>query len=94
MFNLLGNQKKQSAYIATEYILTDGPFILQNFNRVNLLGKYSAVLMIIVSFHYALAFQVPGTHLDKYHNDWWIMELFPDLDQLTIQKEGLPQNKP
>jgi hypothetical protein len=40
----LGNQKKQSAYIATEYILTDGPFILQNFNRVNLLGKYSAVL--------------------------------------------------
>ncbi|CAM2943405.1 TonB-dependent receptor [Flavobacterium frigoris] len=45
MFNLLGNQKKQSAYIATEYILTDGPFESpQNFNRVNLLGKYSAVL--------------------------------------------------
>jgi hypothetical protein len=43
--------------------------------------------MIIVSFHYPpLAFQVPGTHLDKYHNDWWIMELFPDLDQLTIQR--------
>jgi outer membrane cobalamin receptor len=45
MFNLLGNQKKQSAYIATEYILTDGPFdSRQNFNRINLLGKYSAVL--------------------------------------------------
>jgi hypothetical protein len=45
LFNLLGNQKKQSAYIATEYILTDGPFNSpQNFNRVNLLGKYSAVL--------------------------------------------------
>lgn len=45
LFNLLGNQKTQSAYIATEYILTDGPFDSpQNFNRINLLGKYSAVL--------------------------------------------------
>lgn len=45
LFNLLGNQKTQSAYIATEYILTDGPFDSpQNFNRVNLLGKYSAIL--------------------------------------------------
>ncbi|AWG22537.1 TonB-dependent receptor [Flavobacterium faecale] len=45
MFNLLGNQKKQSAYIATEYILTDGPFDSpQNFNRVNLLGKYTTLI--------------------------------------------------
>ncbi|MBG6062653.1 hypothetical protein IWX83_002453 [Flavobacterium sp. CG_9.1] len=45
LFNLLGNQKTQSAYIATEYILTDGPFDSpQNFSRVNLLGKYSAIL--------------------------------------------------
>ncbi len=45
LFNLLDKQKKQSAYIATEYILTDGPFDSpQNFNRVNLLGKYSAIL--------------------------------------------------
>ncbi|WP_016990424.1 TonB-dependent receptor [Flavobacterium sp. ACAM 123] len=45
LFNLLGNQKKQTAYIATEYILTDGPFDSpQNFNRVNLLAKYAAVL--------------------------------------------------
>lgn len=45
LFNLLGNQKKQNAYIATEYILTDGPFDSpQNFSRVNLLGKYSAIL--------------------------------------------------
>lgn len=44
LFNLLGSQKKQSAYIATEYILTDGPFESpQNFNRVNLMGKYSGV---------------------------------------------------
>jgi outer membrane cobalamin receptor len=45
LFNFLGNQKTQSAYIATEYILTDGPFDSpQNFNRINLLGKYSAIL--------------------------------------------------
>ncbi|WP_348812624.1 TonB-dependent receptor [Flavobacterium maritimum] len=45
LFNLLGNQKTQSAYIATEYILTDGPFDSpQNFNRMNLFGKYSAIL--------------------------------------------------
>ena len=45
MFDLLGNNKKQSAYIATEYILTDGPFDSpQNFNRINLFGKYSFVL--------------------------------------------------
>lgn len=45
LFDLLGKKKKQSAYIATEYILTDGPFDSpQNFNRVNLLGKFSALL--------------------------------------------------
>ena len=45
LFNLLGTQKTQSAYIATEYILTDGPFDSpQNFNRINLIGKYSAIL--------------------------------------------------
>lgn len=45
LFDLLGQQKNQSAYIATEYILTDGPFDApQNFNRINLLGKYSVSL--------------------------------------------------
>lgn len=41
MFNLLEN-KKHNTYIATEYISTDGYFDSpQNFNRVNLFGKYS-----------------------------------------------------
>jgi outer membrane receptor for Fe3+-dicitrate len=45
LFDLLGNNKKQSAYIATEYILTDGPFVSpQNFNRINIFGKYTFVL--------------------------------------------------
>jgi hypothetical protein len=45
LFDLLGKKKKQTAYIATEYILTDGPFDSpQNFNRINLLAKYSLML--------------------------------------------------
>ncbi|GAA0551136.1 TonB-dependent receptor [Chitinophaga japonensis] len=44
LFNLVNNEK-QSAYLATEYLVTDGPFISpQNFNRLNLMGKYTAYL--------------------------------------------------
>ena len=45
IFNLLEKQKNQSAYLATEYMLTDGPFDSpQNFKRINLFGKYTNVL--------------------------------------------------
>jgi outer membrane receptor protein involved in Fe transport len=45
LFDLLGNAENQNAYIATEYLLTDGPFESpQNFNRFNLLGKYTVNL--------------------------------------------------
>ncbi|WP_425509963.1 TonB-dependent receptor domain-containing protein [Winogradskyella flava] len=41
LFNLLDNIKNQNAYVAMEYIATDGPFDSpQNFNRLNLFGKY------------------------------------------------------
>jgi hypothetical protein len=41
IFNLLEEQKNENAYLATEYILTDGPFESpQNFKRINLFGKY------------------------------------------------------
>ncbi|MEM9919996.1 MAG: TonB-dependent receptor [Bacteroidota bacterium] len=43
IFNLLGNSKKQNAYVASEYILTEGPFDSpQNFNRLNLMAKYTS----------------------------------------------------
>ena len=43
MFNLLEKSKNQNAYIAAEYLATDGPFESpQNFNRINLFGKYVA----------------------------------------------------
>lgn len=45
MFNLLDNKSKNNAYIATEYVLTDGPFQSpQNFNRLNIFGKYTGIL--------------------------------------------------
>ncbi|MEN3322663.1 TonB-dependent receptor plug domain-containing protein [Mariniflexile soesokkakense] len=41
LFNLLETTKNQNAYLATEYIATDGPYESpQNFNRLNLFGKY------------------------------------------------------
>lgn len=44
LFNILNNEK-QSAYFASEYIMADGPFESpQNFNRLNIMGKYSAYL--------------------------------------------------
>ncbi len=45
MFDLLDNVENQHAYIAAEYLLTDGPFeSSQNFNRTNLMGKYTVNL--------------------------------------------------
>ncbi|MES2411856.1 MAG: TonB-dependent receptor plug domain-containing protein [Bacteroidota bacterium] len=44
IFNLLEKGKTQNAFVATEYILTDGPFDSpQNFKRINLFGKYTGV---------------------------------------------------
>ncbi|MBC5835284.1 TonB-dependent receptor plug domain-containing protein [Flavobacterium sp. F372] len=45
MFNLLPNNNKQSAFIASEYITFDGPYVSsQNFKRMNLFGKFTNVL--------------------------------------------------
>lgn len=45
MFDLLGNTPNQNAYVALEYIQFDGPYDSpQNFNRINLFGKYTTYL--------------------------------------------------
>ena len=44
MFNLL-SKDEHNAYLATEYIATDGPFDSpQNFDRINIFGKYSGLI--------------------------------------------------
>ena len=44
MFNLLENNN-QNAYVATEFLATDGPFESpQNFNRINIFGKYTGII--------------------------------------------------
>lgn len=45
MFDLLPKNDKQSAFLVSEYITFDGPFVSsQNFRRLNLFGKYTSVL--------------------------------------------------
>lgn len=45
MFNILENKKNEDAFVAIEYIENDGPFESpQNFNRLNLFGKYNTYL--------------------------------------------------
>ncbi len=45
MFDLLKNNKRSNAYVALEYIEFDGPYDSpQNFNRLNLFGKFSTYL--------------------------------------------------
>lgn len=45
MFNLLEHNSNDDAYVAVEYIETDGPFESpQNFNRLNLFAKYNTFL--------------------------------------------------
>ena len=42
MFNLLDQNKNKNAYVALEYLESDGPFDSpQNFNRLNIFGKYT-----------------------------------------------------
>jgi hypothetical protein len=57
LLNLLGNgtQKKQSAYLASEMMLTNGPFESpQNFLRLNLFAKYSNY----INLHKKLIFEL------------------------------------
>lgn len=43
MIDLIDGEETKDAYIATEYMISDGPFVSsQNFNRINLFGKYNA----------------------------------------------------
>ena len=43
MFNLMKKNPKNDAYIASEFLMSDGPFkSSQNFNRINLMGRFSS----------------------------------------------------
>ncbi len=45
LFDLLPGVENHDAYVAAEYLLTDGPFDSpQNFNRTNVMGKYTVQL--------------------------------------------------
>ena len=66
LFNLLENSKKDDAYVAIEYIETDGPFESpQNFNRLNLFAKYNTFLngkdkLTISASHFTSSWDASG----------------------------------
>lgn len=65
MFNILNNTKQQ-AYIASSYLLTDGPFESpQNFNRLNLMGKFQTQLpndakLSVIASHFQSRWDASG----------------------------------
>ncbi|BCY28845.1 TonB-dependent receptor [Flavobacterium okayamense] len=75
LFDLLGNTTKSNAYIATEYILTDGPFESpQNFNRFNLFGKYTTILdnrtkLSVIASHFKSKWDASGQIPMRLVND-------------------------
>jgi outer membrane receptor for Fe3+-dicitrate len=66
MFNLLENSKTDDAYVAVEYIETDGPFESpQNFNRLNLFAKYNTFLqgkdrLTLTASHFTSSWDASG----------------------------------
>ncbi|TXD51185.1 MULTISPECIES: TonB-dependent receptor [unclassified Polaribacter] len=66
MFNLLENSKNDDAYVAVEYIETDGPFESpQNFNRLNLFAKYNTFLngkdkLTLTASHFTSSWDASG----------------------------------
>ena len=66
LFNLLENTKKDDAYMAVEYIEFDGPFVSpQNFNRLNLFGKYNTYLngkdmLTVTASHFTSSWDASG----------------------------------
>ncbi|WP_162342207.1 TonB-dependent receptor [Cyclobacterium salsum] len=65
LFNLI-NDSKSNAYIATEYLASDGPFeASQNFNRLNLMGRYGITTedgsdICIIASHFTSKWDASG----------------------------------
>lgn len=74
LFNLLSNEN-QSAYFAGEYMMTNGYFDApQNFNRINLFGKYSAKMkngdkLALSVSHFKSQWDASGQIPDRAVND-------------------------
>lgn len=65
MFNVMDNQNS-NAYLASELYLTDGPFESpQNFNRINILGRYRYALpgdqeLLLTASHFSSKWDASG----------------------------------
>ena len=82
MINLLEKSQTQNAFIATEYILTDGPFDSpQNFKRINLFGKYTGIFADNSKF---------SIQLSRFSSNWNASGQIPQrlVDDGTIDRFG------
>ena len=86
IFNLLEKNRTQNAFIATEYILTDGPFESpQNFKRINLFGKYTGVFADNSKF---------SVQVSRFSSKWNASGQIPQrlVDNGTISRFGAVDN--
>ena len=86
IFNLLEKNRTQNAFIATEYILTDGPFDSpQNFKRINLFGKYTGILADNSKF---------SVQVSRFSSKWNASGQIPQrlVDNGTISRFGAVDN--
>ncbi len=66
LLDLLPESERQSGYLAAEYLLGDGPFESpQNFNRLNLMGKFGTQLpqngrLDLTAFHFQSRWDASG----------------------------------
>lgn len=88
MFNIINDpDNKKNLYIATEYNYTDGPFdIKQNFNRVNIFGKYNQWITDNDYFNFLRSILL-GMLQDKIRNAPLMRELLIVGGVLILPKE-------
>ncbi|WP_235922043.1 TonB-dependent receptor [Flavobacterium phycosphaerae] len=86
VINLFENNRNKNAYIATEYILTDGPFDSpQNFKRINLFGKYTGIFEDNSKF---------SIQVSRFTSNWNASGQIPQrlVDNGTIDRFGAVDN--
>ena len=86
IFNLLEKSRTENAFIATEYILTDGPFESpQDFKRINLFGKYTGVFADNNKF---------SVQVSRFSSKWNASGQIPQrlVDNGTISRFGAVDN--
>ena len=92
LFDLLSTQENHHAYLASEFLVSDGYFESpQNFSRINLLANYTATFNTVDKIKYKCPiFKVTGMLQVRFHKEQWMPVGLVDLVPSMIQKAGIP----